>query len=328
MASLADLLILLTAGFAVLLAGLTGLAVLMVGREFSISLGLRRQLDRRVGRLAAPSTEEGERQRRRSYLSRLGDSFDRSAMGLGLAQSLDRADLRQLKPSEFVAIVFGIMVALYLAFSAILRLGWPDALMAFAIAIFGSRAYLNGRRDHYRRAFDAQLIDVSTLMANSLRAGLSIHQAIEVVSKEMAPPAGYEFGRVRQEFRLGEELDKALKDMVERIGSNDFRVLITAILVQRQVGGDLVKALAVMTKALEERLKLSQKIETMTAEVRYSNLLLPVIASAGGVALNFMLPGLLRVLFTTLPGFVILVLFIISQIVAYTFVSNVANVEV
>jgi tight adherence protein B len=122
------------------------------------------------------------------------------------------------------------------------------------------------RKGQRLKAFDDQLGDTLNLMVNALRAGYSVLQAMEAVSKELPPPISVEFRRVVQEIQLGLPMDVALDHLLARISSEDLDLVITAITIQREVGGNLAEILDVISHTIRERVRIKGEIEVLTAQ--------------------------------------------------------------
>ena len=207
-------------------------------------------------------------------LAQLNKVVEQRDFGANLARELARADLR-LKPSEYLAIwgasIVGvplIMLALSVIFPT---LGNPLALLIGAlIGFFLPRFWLNRRKNGRLNAFNKQLPDTITLIANALRAGSSFLQAVELVVRESRPPISTEFGRVIREVNLGLPFDQALENMVRRVKSEDFELMATAIAIQHQVGGNLAEILDSIAFTIRERIRIKGEIRTLTAQQRMS----------------------------------------------------------
>jgi tight adherence protein B len=135
--------------------------------------------------------------------------------------------------------------------------------------------------------FLSQLPDVLQLLSGSLQAGYGFMQAIDTVAKEATPPASTEFSRVLAEARLGMPVEDALNSMAERVGGEDFRWVVLAINIQRQVGGNLAALLSTVAATLREREMVRRQIKVLSAEGRLSAIIL--------VALPFLLAGYISV---------------------------------
>ena len=176
---------------------------------------------------------------------------------------------------------------------ALPALGNPIMLLIGALIGFWlPRFWLNRRKGGRLNAFNKQLPDTITLIANALRAGSSFLQAIELVVRESRPPISTEFSRVIREVNLGLPFEQALENMVRRVRSDDLELMATAISIQYQVGGNLAEILDSIAYTIRERVRIKGEIRTLTAQQRLSGY---VVAG---------LPiGLAAFLFVAAPGF-------------------------
>ena len=229
-------------------------------------------------------------------LASLNKVVEQRDFGANLARDLARADLR-LKPSEFLAVWAGSIVGIplvMLMLSVILpTLGNPLMLLIGAfIGFFIPRLWLNRRKGSRLNAFNKQLPDTITLLANALRAGSSFLQAIELVVRESRPPISTEFARVIREVNLGLPFEQAMENMVRRVKSEDLELMATAITIQHQVGGNLAEILDSIAFTIRERVRIKGEINTLTAQQRMS-----------GYVVGFLPIGLAGFLFIAAPGF-------------------------
>ena len=140
------------------------------------------------------------------------------------------------------------------------------------VGFFGPRIYLGMRKSARLKAFDNQLGDALNLIVNSLRAGYSTTQALEVISNEMPSPISDEFGRVVLELQLGVSFDTAMANLLRRMPSPDMDLVITAMSVQREVGGNLAEVLDAISFTIRERVRIKGEIKTLTAQGRITGL--------------------------------------------------------
>jgi tight adherence protein B len=193
----------------------------------------------------------------------------RSSWGSRMAKELARADLK-LKPSEFVFLMILVGIGLsatswYFGGRSILI-----AAIGFAIGMFIPQVYLKKQQGGRLVRFNEQLPDMLNLMVNGLRAGYSTVQAMEAVSKELPAPICDEFLRVVQEMQLGLPMERALENLMRRIPSDDLDLTITAINVQREVGGNLAEILDTISHTIRERVRIKGEIRVLTSQVVYS----------------------------------------------------------
>lgn len=229
-------------------------------------------------------------------LARLNKIVEQRDFGANLARDIARADLK-LKPGEFIGIWLGVVIGvpfLFLIVGFVFKpLQSPIALLIGALIGFWlPRWWLGHRRASRLNAFNKQLPDTITLIANALRAGSSFLQAIEMVVREAQPPITVEFGRVVREVNLGLAFEVALENMVRRVRSDDLELMATAITIQHQVGGNLAEILDSIAFTIRERVRIKGEIRTLTAQQRMS-----------GYVVAFLPIGLVGVLFVIAPKF-------------------------
>ena len=239
--------------------------------------------------------------------------------GANLSRDIARADLK-LKPSEFIFIWIGAIVGIpvgMLALSIVLpALANPLFLLIGALIGFWIPRFWLGRRKSGRlNAFNQQLPDTITLIANALRAGSSFLQAIELVVRESRPPISTEFGRVIREVNLGLPFDQALENMVRRVRSDDLELMATAISIQHQVGGNLAEILDSIAYTIRERVRIKGEIRTLTAQQRLSGYVVAGLPIGLAAFLFVAAPGFMEPMFANppsilgLPAGVIILLF-------------------
>ncbi len=202
---------------------------------------------------------------------------EKSTWGDNLSRSLARADLK-FKPGEFIAFV--VIVAITLGGGAWF-LGGTDPTAKLVSGVIGlvmgialPIVYVRSQQGRRLTKFNNQLGDMLNLMVNGLRAGYSTMQAMEAVSKELPAPISEEFRRVVQEMQLGIPMDKALENLLRRIPSEDLDFVVTAINVQREVGGPLAEILDTIAYTIRERVRIKGEIRVMTAQVTMSGRIL------------------------------------------------------
>ncbi|TMB81552.1 MAG: secretion system protein, partial [Chloroflexi bacterium] len=250
-----------------------------------------------------------------------------------------RADLK-LRPAEFVAFwiacPFVFVVFAYLIGFVIPTLQNIIALvLIFAVGAYFPRFYLRFRQNRRLRAFGQQLPDTITLLANSLRAGSSFLQGIELVTREARPPISEEFERVVREMALGVAMQPALNNLARRVASADLELMVTAINIQSQVGGNLATVLDSIAFTIRERIRIQGEIQTLTAMQRYSGYvitLLPV-GLAGILFLispTYIVPMLQRPpeLFGLPMGMIFFAIGLISMGIGYLLIRRIVDIKV
>jgi tight adherence protein B len=194
-------------------------------------------------------------------------SLQRSGHRSGLEAALEKAGV-DMRPGEFAVLT---ATAAFVALAVGLVLGGPVIALIFAASTVGGARFGLSRRAERRLAkFDSQLERTLPLMAGSLRAGYGIMQALDVVARESEDPTAEEFRRLVMESRLGRDLGESLDAMSERVKSEDFKFVVQAIEIHREVGGDLAEVLDHVADTIRDRNRVRGQIRALTAEGRLS----------------------------------------------------------
>jgi len=236
---------------------------------------------------------------------------------------LERADL-PLKPAEFawLSVACGLVVAsLHAILGLPLWLALIDSVLGAAIPT-GFASYKARKRI---QAFEAQLPDVLITLAASLRAGHGLRQAIRAVVEEGHEPARKEFGRVVTEASLGRPMDDALADMARRLESDDFDYVVTAITVQRQVGGALAGLLDMVADTVRSRQQFHRKVRSLTAMGRISALILIALPFLLAVALTLVNPGYMEPLYHTSKGHTLIAMGLAGMVIGSLFLKKIVS---
>ena len=240
-------------------------------------------------------------------------------------RDLARANLR-LRVSEYYALRLGLMLALglFLWVSRDPLSGVIGLYLGYMLPRFWVGRRIGGRLG----AFNKQLPETITLLSNSLRAGSSFLQSIELVSREGQPPISEEVGRVVREVNLGLGMDEALKNLVRRIKSDDLDLMVTAIGIQQQVGGNLAEILDTIAFTIRERVRIKGEINTLTAQGRMSGYLvafLPIALAAGINAIN---PGFMEPLFTQTLGKILIGVSLFCMAIGFFAIQKITDIKV
>ena len=260
------------------------LILLVIGIVISSS-GERTLVDDRLNKyLEEEQEQDGDEKSKGALTDWVNKRVEKSTIGDKIARDLARADLK-FKPGEYMALyaiaIAGVALIAFLAGGRLLL----SALIGAVIGAFLPGLYVRGQQTKRLTRFNDQLADMLNLVVNGLRAGYSTLQAMEAVSKELPPPICDEFRRVVQEMQLGIPMEKALDNLLRRIPSEDLDFVVTAINVQREVGGNLAEIMDIISYTIRERIRIKGEIRALTSQATYS-----------GRALALMPAGLLCIL--------------------------------
>ena len=184
------------------------------------------------------------------------------------------------------------------------------------------------RRRRRLKAFAAQLPDALEMLSRSLRAGQSLGFGFNMVAEEMSPPIGREFGRAFEEQNLGVPLEETLQSLTDRVPNLDLKFFATAVVLQRQTGGDLAEILDKIGALIRDRFRIWGQVQALTGEGRLSGVVLLALPFVLFIAVYQLNPDYLMVLFTDPMGKKMLAVAIFMQIVGALVIRKIVNIKV
>ncbi len=303
--------------------------LLAVGAIVSIT-GERSLVEERLG----PYFDDQELKEAKDKTSPVGDwlntRVEKSSYGSRISQELARADLK-LKPAEYIALMvifgFGVGFVAWFFGGQLIIVG----LLGFGAGMLIPRFYVRQQQAKRLVKFNEQLPDMLGLMVNGLRAGFSVMQAMEAISKELPPPISDEFLRVVQEIQIGLNIGRALDNLYRRIPSEDLDLTITAMNVQREVGGNLAEILDTISYTIRERVRIKGEIRVLTSQVVYSSRFLSSMPVLIAVALGFMNRPYMMMFFkpdSRMIGIPVLIFGALMIFFGYIIMGKIAAIEV
>jgi tight adherence protein B len=320
----------MTFSMPILVSVLAGLAILLVFMALWVLLQERDPVEERleeyagVGDFGAAAYAVGD-VTRRYYDSKLMRFLAGFGLGPKLALLLTRANV-PMTATEFTLIVVGLAVLGFVA--GTLRLSpWLGLAMAAIMAVLPV-VIVRVRWRRRLRAFTEQLPDMLTLLVGSLRAGYGLSQSIEVLVDRMPPPSSEEMENVMRAVNLGLPIQRALTDAVERIGSDDFNLVVVAINVQYETGGNLAETLEIIAETVRDRLRILSEIRVMTTQQRFTGYVLGFLPMAVAVFLFFVNPGYITRLLE--PGWVRILPIgaLVMQVLGFLVIRQIVDIEV
>jgi tight adherence protein B len=262
---------------------------------------------------------------------RVGRAIAGRSFAANLQADLARADLK-LTAAEFLIIQAVVTVIVVVVGYTITALVFGANILA--VPIFGligfilPKMWVSRRQSGRLQAFTNQLADTIVLMSNSLRSGMSLLQAMDMVSREGNPPISEEFGRVTREIGLGLSPQDALLHLVRRMKSDDLELLVIAINVQHEVGGNLARILNTIAETIRERVKLKGEINTITSQQRMSGYILALLPVFVGGFLFLASPAYMRPMFAGFPYLFVPIAGGISIFLGFLVMKQIVNIEV
>ena len=256
----------------------------------------------------------------------LGQMFTRLSFTERLQTTLEQANVRW-SASRLLGNLT-LLACILLAAMIALKLPILAALGAVVAVYVLPILYLGYRRKKRLNKLVLQLPDVFELLGQALRAGHSLASGMQVVATEMPEPAGTEFGRVFHEQNLGLKIEDALRNLAERTDMLDVRLFVTAILIQRQTGGDLAEVLDKISDVIRDRIKLHGTVLALTAEGRLSGgvlLALPFVVFLAMLKINYEYAELL---WAHPTGQMMAMFAIVSMIMGWVMIKKIINIKI
>jgi len=315
----------------IILLGGGVLVLILLIKGVIVSITSERSLvEERLGRFLEDDKQaQPEREAGGSVITEwLNRRVSSSSGGDRIARELARADLK-FKVAEYYALVFiSTLVTAVVAY--VIQPNMISAAIGAVIGFFIPRFYVKRQQTVRLNKFNDQLSDMLNLMVNGLRAGYSTMQAMEAVSRELPSPISDEFHRVVQEMQIGIPMEKALDNLLRRIPSDDLDFVITAINVQREVGGNLSEILDNISFTIRERVRIKGEIRVMSSQVRTSGTVLALIPVFLTLALWFVSPEYIGSFFDRGPlcGWAAVVTIVIMISLGYFVMMKIADIEV
>jgi tight adherence protein B len=312
------------------LAGVVGLLVL-IAAAFLLAAPkgqwLKGRLDPHVASARTQALKRHREDRRFTPLAGLFKATESVLGNLALWKRVDRllqrADI-PLKTAEFTYIMFGAGLVFGFLFTLVKQAPWfmaigvvVGALLPYAFVSYKGRKRL--------KAFDEQLPDMLVTMAASLKAGHSFRQGIQSVVDEGIDPAAKEFKRVLNETRLGRPMDAALADMATRIGSKNFEFVMSAVTIQRQVGGSLAGLFDMVADTVRQRQQFHRKIRGLTAMGRMSAYTLVGLPFVVGLAIYTINREYMEPLLTKSTGHKLIILMIVMMTIGSLLLKKIVS---
>jgi tight adherence protein B len=199
---------------------------------------------------------------------------------------------------------------------------------AFGFTLFG--IYYLGKLLHKRELdkFDEQMVDITYAMKNALKAGMTLQQAMALVATEFQPPASEQFQIALREVQLGASIDDSLKHLEERVPNADLKIIVNAVEILRQTGGNMIETFENVTETLKNRKRVEGKIKSITAQGRMGAIILCAMPFVMALLLYFLSREYISPLFTTLLGNIILTIVLLLVSTGWIMIQKIISIEV
>jgi tight adherence protein B len=320
--------LILVIGIAVLaFAGVLGLFWVVARVVGGTDSAIEERMDQFVSREEKKlQVDKGER-----TTSAFTKSIDQAVAGRSFAQNLStqlaRANLK-LTPGEYMMLTVTSIIGTGLIAYVLLHRNIILAFGGLVLGFFLPRFYVKFRQSKRLKDFNNQLGDAINLLANGLRSGYSLLQAMDAVAREMPPPMSEEFQRVVREIGLGVSNERAMNNMLRRIPSDDLDLMITAVNVQHEVGGNLAEILETISHTIRERIRIKGEIRVLTAQGMISGYVISFLPLGLGLVLYAMNPLYIGRMFQQPCGWAMIAVGTISTVIGFIAIRKIVNIEV
>ncbi len=245
--------------------------------------------------------------------------------GQALTHELIAADIR-MRPEEFL--VIWILLILLPAF-LLMAMGVHLLTVVGAMLIGGFLPpyWIRSRKGKRLIKFESQLSEAMVMVGNCLRSGLTFQQAMNNIANEMPDPIGREFARAVREINLGGSVDLALNNLAERVKSTDLTLAVSAIQIQRQVGGNLLDLLENISETIKDRIKIKNEIRVMTATGRASGMIIGSLPLGLALVLTMINPGFITSFFNTQIGIGMLIVGALMETIGFLMIRKIVSIK-
>lgn len=285
----------------------------------------QRRLDQIKGLNGADSKSDDPKKTLIEFLVSLSKYIAPQKIADNIQNDLNKAGI-PIKAQEYLLACFAITLVLPI-FLYILTFNMALALLAVITGLIAPRMYVKKKKETRVQALNQQLGDALIVMANALRAGFGFQQAMDAVRKEMPHPISTEFSWTLREMNLGFSQEEALNNLSKRAGSEDLDMVITGIIIQRQVGGNLAEILENIASTIRERDKVKREVKVLTAQGRMSGIvigILPIILAAFMLVVN---PSYFNAMLADSVGLAMLGAAVIMEILGILIIKKMVNFE-
>jgi tight adherence protein B len=292
---------------------------------------LQRRLEGRLQELSAPADEPETannlvKSRNRGPLPGLDRIFGGTTKGSALARWIEQSGVKvTLSALLLIAVGTGVLGALVAGIAT--RAPWSlpiGAAFGFAVPFL----FLRFKRTRRLRAFEEAFPEALDLISRALKAGHAFATGLKMVADEMSEPVGPEFRKTFDEQNFGLPLKDALENLTLRMPSIDVRFFATAVLIQRETGGNLSEILENLAHVVRERFKILRQVRVYTAHGRLTGYVLLALPAVLGIALSFINPEHMNMLFRERIGQILLMIALVMQTAGFLWIKQVVKIEV
>ena len=289
-----------------------------------------KQLERRLQELSGPKGGDGApaliAERPVSAMPKVDNFVRGTDAGSWLAQLIEQSGVRT-SPGAIVVMSVGLCACLGLVCLVLVR-RWEAGMLGAAVGLVAPIGFLRFRRTKRFRLFEEHFPEALDLLSRAIKAGHAFQTAMGMVAEEMQPPVGQEFKKTFEQQNFGLPLKEALNQLADRVPLIDVRFFVTAVTIQRETGGNLSEILDNLAHVVRERFKILRQVRTHTAHGRFTGYVLLGLPAALALALSFISPDHIHLLFTNRLGQSMLMVALVMQTIGYFWIRQVIKIEV
>lgn len=260
-----------------------------------------------------------------NLLSTLGKSFVSMSFTKKMENQLSKADIL-LRVEEFIGLNILTTIGGGLLGLLLFAEGTPTFIMAF-LGLMAPWLFLYRQKKVRAALLNNEIGDSLTGMSNSLRAGYSFQQAMDLVSKETVGPLAVEYRRTLREINLGITTEQALQNLVERADNEDLELMIGAVLIQRQIGGNLAEIFDNIADTIRQRIRMKGEVKTLTAQGRISGMIIGLLPIGLFIILMMINPHYMGTLVEKPLGWYLMGGALVSEVIGFIFIRSITNIE-
>lgn len=301
------------------------LVITIVGKITESSRNVKRREDYIVGKKKEEKKAENTKSQKNNKKQTLGNKGAFTKLNKILAEELEKSDISK-KPEDFIIIWIVVTFVPGLLFMLIFK----NQLIAPMLMVIGAVApiiYIKSKQKKRRDTFESQLSDALMIASNCLKSGLTFNQAMDTISSECEEPIKSEFKRTVNEITFGSSQDVALEAMAGRVKSEDFDLVVSAVSIQRQTGGNLSEILDTIAGTIRERYKIRGEIKTMTGQGRVSGIIIGALPVALLLIMSLINKELIMNLFTTSTGNILLLISVGLETVGAIIINKIVTIK-
>lgn len=273
-----------------------------------------------------------EKSMKSSFKENLNSAGNKAIKALAMGGFRDKLD-RYL---ERAGILFTVEEMLFIIIVSIIVLVAAGEVISGSIwagiglgvlCILTFKIYADRRIQKRIMKFDEQLGNTIDMIVSSLRGGFSFLNSMEVVARDMPKPISDEFGKVIKEVSIGFTQEKALNNLVERVPSEDLKMIVTAVAIQIQTGGNLAEILDNISSTIRERVQLKREVKALTSQGKMSGLVLGFLPVVLGLGISILDHQYIAVLFQSTTGILLIVFAAVSEVIGFIVINKIVDVK-